>query len=241
MKKAILALLLFNSVSAAQLQDTVINNDLWLTGLGTVTFEGATTDTNQTVLTVVDPTTDKTITLPDATDTLVGKATTDTLRNKTFNGFTLNGTTISLPALTQGDILFAKTTSTVNRLAKGTNHYALKVNGNALVWEPDTGSAASLPSWSVKTANFLAVAGGKYLVTKTCKKVTLPVSAGTYDEIWVKPQINTDFTVNGMTMNGTPTIAGAASSSYLLDENVLYIFVSNGGAAYDVAGSAIAR
>lgn len=50
-----------------------------------ITFEGSTPDNYETVLQVVDPTNDRTITLPNATDTLVGKATTDTLTNKTVN------------------------------------------------------------------------------------------------------------------------------------------------------------
>jgi len=47
-------------------------------------FEGATADSFETTLTTVDPTADRTISLPNATDTLVGKATTDTLTNKTL-------------------------------------------------------------------------------------------------------------------------------------------------------------
>ena len=55
-------------------------------------FEGATADAHETTLTVVDPTADRTISLPNATDTLVGKATTDTLTNKTLTSAVLNST-----------------------------------------------------------------------------------------------------------------------------------------------------
>ena len=48
------------------------------------TFEGSTADAFETVLGVVDPTADRTILLPNADDTLVGKATTDTLTNKSI-------------------------------------------------------------------------------------------------------------------------------------------------------------
>lgn len=48
-------------------------------------FEGATADGFETTLSTVDPTADRTILLPDASDTLVGKATTDTLTNKSIN------------------------------------------------------------------------------------------------------------------------------------------------------------
>ena len=50
-----------------------------------IVFEGATSDDFETTLSVTDPTADRTITIPDATDTLVGRATTDTLTNKTIN------------------------------------------------------------------------------------------------------------------------------------------------------------
>ena len=49
-----------------------------------VIFEGATADANETTLVASDPDADRTITLPNATDTLVGKATTDTFTNKTI-------------------------------------------------------------------------------------------------------------------------------------------------------------
>ena len=56
-------------------------------------FEGASDDAHETTLAIVDPTTDRTVSLPNATDTLIGKATTDTLTNKSFD---LGGTGNSL-------------------------------------------------------------------------------------------------------------------------------------------------
>jgi hypothetical protein len=50
-----------------------------------ITFEGTTPDAYELVLQVIDPVADVTVTLPNATDTLVGKATTDTFTNKTFD------------------------------------------------------------------------------------------------------------------------------------------------------------
>ena len=50
-----------------------------------IVFEGATADDYETTLAVTDPTADRTWTLPNATDTAVGKATTDTLTNKSID------------------------------------------------------------------------------------------------------------------------------------------------------------
>lgn len=53
-----------------------------------ISFEGTTDDLNETVLVATDPTADRTVSLPDATTTLVGTDTTDTLTNKTLTSAT---------------------------------------------------------------------------------------------------------------------------------------------------------
>ena len=59
----------------------------------TITFEGATPDAFETFLTVVDPTQDNTITLPNTTGTVVLATAAQTLTNKTIDmtGVTLTG------------------------------------------------------------------------------------------------------------------------------------------------------
>ena len=63
------------------------------TGL-TLSFEGATANAHETTLTVTDPSADRTITLPNATGTVVLKDTTDTLTNKTLTAPTITGTAV---------------------------------------------------------------------------------------------------------------------------------------------------
>ena len=70
-----------------------------------IIFEGATADAFETTLTVTDPTEDRILTLPNATDTLVGRATTDTLTNKTLTSPTINGGTISTATVTSATIV----------------------------------------------------------------------------------------------------------------------------------------
>jgi hypothetical protein len=75
------------------------------TTTGNVIFEGSTADSFETTLTVVDPTADRTVSLPNATDTLVGKDTTDTLTNKTLtNPVITNITGSSITLDSAGDV-----------------------------------------------------------------------------------------------------------------------------------------
>ena len=73
------------------------------TGL-TLTFEGAGTNAHETTLTVEDPDGDRTITLPNATGTVVLKDTTDTLTNKTLTAPTMTGTAVAADLDISGDV-----------------------------------------------------------------------------------------------------------------------------------------
>ena len=85
------------TITSPVINTPTIGTSLSLLQNATIIFEGSTDDGNETTLTVADPTNDRTITLPNATDTLVGKATTDTLTNKT-----LTSPVIAAPAITGG-------------------------------------------------------------------------------------------------------------------------------------------
>ena len=66
------------------------------------TFEGTTSDDFETTLTVVDPTADRTVSIPNATGTIVLKDTTDTLTNKTINGPDNTITNLAATSVTSG-------------------------------------------------------------------------------------------------------------------------------------------
>jgi hypothetical protein len=59
-----------------------------------ISFEGATADAYETILTVVDPTQDNTITLPNTTGTVVIVDATQTLTNKTLTSPTISGSPV---------------------------------------------------------------------------------------------------------------------------------------------------
>jgi hypothetical protein len=85
-----------------------------------IIFEGTTNDGFETTLTVTDPTADRVVTLPNATDTLVGRATTDTLTNKTLTSPTINAATLT-GTISGGTLTSATITSGTlgNALAAG--------------------------------------------------------------------------------------------------------------------------
>jgi hypothetical protein len=115
-----------------------------LTLNGNIVFEGATDNAFETTLTVTDPTNDRTITLPDATTTLVGTDTTQTLTNKT-----LTSPSISSLYLSDSSIIFEgssddtnETTLTVTNPTADRTITIPDVTGT-LVTTGDTGSVTS--------------------------------------------------------------------------------------------------
>jgi hypothetical protein len=93
-----------------------------------IVFEGTTADASELTLTAGEPTADRTVTLPNATTTLVGTDTTDTLTNKTLTSPTI-GTQASFD--NQAETRFLEAT------ANGTNYVGFKAPASIttnLVW-----------------------------------------------------------------------------------------------------------
>ena len=128
------------SITNLQTQITNIAND-YITSAGAANltnktigstglfFEGATADGFETLLTVVDPTADRTITFPDTTGTVA-------LLTQVINN-TLTTTT--------GDIIYASGASTPARLGIGTEGQVLKVTSGVPAWGEGGSGSASLP------------------------------------------------------------------------------------------------
>jgi len=127
-----------------------------------ITFEGTTPDAYELVLQVTEPVADVTVTLPNATDTLVGKATTDTLTNKSISGATNTLSNIGNASLTN---------STISGKALGTNLDALTIS-TGLSGTTYNGSSA------VTIAIDSTVATTSGTQTLTNKTLTSPVVSG---------------------------------------------------------------
>lgn len=147
-----------------------------------VVFEGVSDDGFETTLTVVDPTADRTITFPDATTTVVGTDTTQTLTNKT-----LTSPAISTPSgIIKGDVglgLVDNTSDTAKPVSTAQqNALDLKANLSSPIF---TGTP-TLPTGTIATTqnasnNTTAVATTAYVDTADALKANLtsPTFTGT--------------------------------------------------------------
>ena len=127
-----------------------------------IVFEGTTDNTNELKLTAGDPAADYTVTLPHLTDTLVGKATSDTFTNKTFdtagsgNVFKIAGVTLSAVTGTGAVVLATSPTLVTPTLGVASATTINKVTLTA----PATGSTITVADGKTLTAsNTLTFAG----------------------------------------------------------------------------------
>ena len=121
--------------------DTVAMNATITTNL---IFEGSTANAYETTLAITDPTADRTWTIPDSTDTFVGKATSDTLTNKI-----LTAPDINTPDIDGGTVDAITTLTVANSVDIG--NYTLTANGLTIDGTFTDGSL-SIASGSIASA-----------------------------------------------------------------------------------------
>ena len=109
------------------------------------TFEGATADAHETTLTVVDPTADRTISLPNATGTVVLNDNAATLTNKTIAfgsntisgqlGVSNGGTGLDLSSIAQGTVLIGDGSNALTQLTIGGANKYLRSTGTTASYD----------------------------------------------------------------------------------------------------------
>ena len=158
-------------------------SDIVNTGVfsGGIIFEGATADDYEITLSITDPTADRTLILPDATDTLVGRATTDTLTNKSISlasntvtstlaqlntavsdadvaslagTETLTNKTLTSPKINE-DVAVTATSTELNYVDGVTSAIQTQIDAKAPLASPTFTGTVTLPSGTVTSAMIL--------------------------------------------------------------------------------------
>jgi hypothetical protein len=200
---------------------TISVSELTVTStLSAVSFilEGATDDDFETTLSVVDPTADRTVSLPNATTTLVGKDTTDTLTNKTLTTPVIteidSGSTITLDATT--DIVLDADGADIFLKDGGTQFGKITNNSGELRFTSSSSdtTAMSFSGADVTIAGDLTVTGDDITMGTNTSGAALIADGTNFNPV----VISGDATI---ATNGALTIASTAIESGMLNANII--------------------
>jgi hypothetical protein len=173
-----------------------------LSGASPFVFEGATDDAYETTLAITDPTADRVLTMPNATDTMIGKATTDTISNKSFDfggsGNSITGSIAEFNSALQGDS-FASLTGTETLTNK--TFTSPTINGGTL-------SGSFTGSWDV-TGTVLS--GASPLVFEGA-------TDDSYETTWAFTDPTADRTITFF--NASDTLIGKATTDTLTNKSI---------------------
>ncbi|MCK9602565.1 MAG: hypothetical protein M0R06_26190, partial [Sphaerochaeta sp.] len=108
-------------------------------------LSGATADKTMTIAS--SHTDNRTLTLPDATDTLVGKATTDTLTNKRVTKRVGSTTSHATPTINTDNVDIYQLTAQAENITSFTTNLSGTPTDGQLLWIQITGTAARTITW----------------------------------------------------------------------------------------------
>jgi hypothetical protein len=186
-----------------------------------IIFEGNTPDDYELTLLAPEPVADVTVTLPNATTTLVGKDTTDTFTNKTFNTaatgniLQINGNTVnSYVGSGSNVVLSSSPTITTLYVSNGLNVNGATTGTTQVVAASTASGVLTLPSVT-----------GTVITSADTGTVTNTMLAGSI--------ANDKLSNSSVTVNGSSVSLGGSTTITAVNPNALTIGTGLSGTSYD--------
>ena len=199
------------AITALNTDLTTISTDNHVFSGGSIIFEGATDDGFETTLAVTDPTTDRTITLPNATGTVSLIDATETLTNKTLTAPTVTSgvfnTAVSGSAVLDEDDMSSNSATAVATQQSIKAFVENTVTAQDLDIAPDSGTGQSIDL----NSETLTFSGGSNIGSSATSNtvtfaisdvVQLTASQTLTNKTFTSPTINTMTFASGQLSSG---------------------------------------
>ncbi len=205
-------------------------------------LSGATTSTKTTL--AFSQTLNRTITYPDATDTLVGKATADVFTNKDILSTTnrVDVGTFEIASEAEGDVIFRNAT-VWTRLARGTDNQALVATASTINFESLTlathvsGASTDLTDTAVIVRIDQLNTFGDFAQTFKDNQLFISNPADTFQYQLVAGAIAADRVLNLPVITGADTLMTLGLAQTMSGALTLSSVLTMSGANVDLAGN----
>ena len=205
---------------------TALNTEISAIKAGTavfetkITFEGDTADAHETILAISDPTADRTITIPDASGTIVTTTATQTLTNKTLTSPTL--TSAVLNTAVSGSAFLDEDGMDSNSATKIASQQSIKAYVDAQITAQDLDITSDSGTIAIDLdSETLTIAGGTGISTSgSSNQITIATSA---DVVTLTgTQTLTNKTLTSPTLNSPTITTLTATQLALTDASIVF-------------------
>jgi len=185
-----------------------------------LTFEGDTADAHETILAITDPTADRTITIPDASGTIVTTAATQTLTNKTLTSPTITSGVFNTQF--SGSAFLDEDGMDSNSATKLASQQSIKAYVDAQITAQDLDLTTDSGTIAIDlNSETLTIAGGTGIDTSASgNSITIATSSGTVTTTGT--QTLTNKTLTSPTLNSPTITTLTATQLALTDASIVF-------------------
>ena len=205
---------------------TALNTEISAIKAGTavfetqLTFEGDTDDAHETILAISDPSADRTITIPDASGTIVTTTATQTLTNKTLTSPTL--TSAVLNTAISGTAFLDEDGMDSNSATQVASQQSIKAYVDAQITAQDLDITTDSGTIAIDLdSETLTIAGGTGIDTSgSSNQITIATTSGTVTT--TATQTLTNKTLTSPTLNSPTITTLTATALNLTDASIVF-------------------